>query len=89
MLSAPYTVLIKRSAEREMNRLSAELFERVTAVILSLEREPRPHGCQKLRGLDEYRIRVGAYRVLYTIDDDKRWIEVVAVGHRRDVYRDL
>jgi mRNA interferase RelE/StbE len=89
MTTPAYTVLIKRSAEREMNRLPGDTFERVSLAILALEKEPRPNGCKKLRGLDAYRLRTGDYRVLYTVDDRKRQVEITAVGHRRDVYRDL
>ncbi len=84
-----YTVRIKRSAEKDMNRLPATTFGRVSRAILGLEREPRPTGAQKLRGAEEYRIRVGAYRVLYMIQDRDRTVEVLAVGHRRDVYRGI
>jgi mRNA interferase RelE/StbE len=88
MTSGPrYAVRIKRSAEREMDRLPAAVFQRVATALLALDQEPGPRGCRKLRGSEHYRVRVGAYRVLYTIDDEQRVIEVVAVGHRRDVYR--
>jgi mRNA interferase RelE/StbE len=83
---AGYLVRIKRSAEREMDRLPRQVFDRVAAAILALENDPRPRGFKKLRGTDESRLRVGDYRILYTIDDAQR---VVAVGHRRDVYRGL
>ncbi len=82
-----YTVAIKRSAEKEMDRLPGNVFDRVADAILQLEHHPRRRGCKKLRGEDEYRMRVGAYRVLYSIDDEERSIMIVAVGHRRDVYR--
>ena len=84
-----YTVRIKRSAEKEMDRLPAKMFDRLAEVILGLSQDPRPRGCKKLRGVEEYRLQVGAYRVLYTVDDSQRSVEVVAVGHRRDVYRGL
>ena len=84
-----YRVSIKRSAEREMDRLPSQVFARVSQAILKLEREPRPPGHKKLRGVEEYRLRVGDYRVLYVIDDATATVEVVAVGHRRDVYRGL
>jgi mRNA interferase RelE/StbE len=48
---------------------------------------PRPPGSQKLFGEDAYRIRQGDYRILYTIDDEKRLVEVYKIGHRREVYR--
>ncbi len=86
---SPYEVRIKRSAERELDRLPKPTFKRIQTAILSLEDDPRPHGVQKLRGLNEYRIRSGDYRILYTIDDDARTVEIMAVGHRRDVYRGL
>ncbi len=84
-----YTVRIKRSAEKEMDRLPAPTFDRVTQAILRLERDPRPPGSHKLRGMQDYRLRVGQYRILYAIDDRKRVVEVIAVGHRRDVYRGI
>ena len=72
-----------------MDRLPARTFERVTQAILRLERDPRPRGSQKLRGAPEYRLRVSEYRGLYGIDDDKHIVEVIAVGHRREVYRGI
>ena len=84
-----YTVLIKRSAEKEMDRLPARTFERLTRAILKLERDPRPKGSKRLRGVQDYRLRVGEYRVLYSIDDHKRVVQVIAVGHRREVYRGI
>ena len=65
------------------------MFDRVAAVILSLETDPRPSGCKKLRGTEQYRIRCGDYRILYTLDDRRLIVEIVAIGHRREVYRDL
>ena len=84
-----YAVRIKRSAEREMDRLPRSALTRIQKSILALERNPRPVGVQKLQGISQYRIRVGDFRVLYTIDDRSLIVEVVAVGHRRDVYRGL
>ncbi len=84
-----YSVRIKRSAEKEMDRLPARTFQRIAQAILKLERDPRPKGAKRLRGVQDYRLRVGAYRVLYCIDDDDRVVDVIAVGHRRDVYRDI
>ncbi len=82
-----YTVRLKRSAEKELERLPEEVFQRVVDALLRLETEPRPQGCKKLRGAEDYRVRVGAYRVLYAIDDASETVEVLAVAHRRDVYR--
>jgi len=84
-----YVVRIKRSAEKEMDRLPERVFERLVEAILSLERDPRPRGVKKLRGVEDYRLRVGQYRILYSVDDRERVVVVFAVGHRRDVYRGI
>ena len=82
-----YTVDIKRSAERELDRLPHLVRGRVTVRMLALEADPRPSGSRKLRGGEGYRLRVGDYRVLYTIDDGARRVVESGVAHRRDVYR--
>jgi mRNA interferase RelE/StbE len=85
--SGRYEVRAKASAEREMDAVPHGAFGRLSKKILSLESAPRPRGCKKLGGREEYRLRVGAYRVLYTIDDARRVVEIVAVRHRKDAYR--
>jgi mRNA interferase RelE/StbE len=61
---------------------------RVSAAMLSLASEPRPRGCRKLLGYDDvFRLRVGRYRLLYSVSDDTVVIVILRVGHRRDVYR--
>jgi mRNA interferase RelE/StbE len=82
-----YEVLLKRSAERELNHLPRAAHDRIVERVVRLGTAPRPSGAVKLQGQDAYRIRVGDYRVLYVVDDTRRRVEVVAVGHRRDVYR--
>ena len=86
---AIYSIRIKRSAEKEMDGLPRAVFERVRNAILRLETNPRPPASKKLRGVDDYRLRVGDYRILYTVDDTRRLVEVSAIGHRREVYRGL
>jgi mRNA interferase RelE/StbE len=81
-----YHVLLKRSAEKELDGLPAPIRNRITARLLNLANNPRPSGVKKLQGQEAYRLRVGDYRVLYTIDDKKRMVMVYAVGHRREVY---
>jgi mRNA interferase RelE/StbE len=82
-----YHVRIKASAEREMDSLAPRLFARIARAILGLEAAPRPRGCQKLRGHEEYRLRVGTYRILYAVNDSLRIVEIIAVRHRKDAYR--
>jgi mRNA interferase RelE/StbE len=83
----PYVVHLKRSAEKELADLPREVHQRIIKRLLTLKTNPRPPGAKKLGGGERYRIRVGDYRVLYTIDDAVQKIEVSAVGHRREVYR--
>jgi mRNA interferase RelE/StbE len=56
-------------------------------VIDALALEPRPHGAVRLAGRDDYRVRVGDYRVVYAVDDDERLVTVGRIAHRREVYR--
>ena len=84
---AAYSVVIKRSAEKEIEHLPAGIRRLVVRRILALADDPRPHGSQKLAGEDKYRIRQGDYRVVYTIEDAIVTVTVVRVAHRSDVYR--
>lgn len=70
-----------------MDKLPTQIHIRIGSRILSLEDSPRPRSAKKLSGREEYRLRAGDYRVLYTIDDKERIITILAVGHRREVYR--
>ena len=81
-----YQVRILRSAEKEMDRLPATVHARLSKRILSLEENPRPRGVKKLSVREEYRLRVGDYRILYVIDHGNHTVTIVAVGHRREVY---
>ncbi|MBI4330633.1 MAG: type II toxin-antitoxin system RelE/ParE family toxin [Chloroflexi bacterium] len=83
-----YQVQIVPSAEKEMNKLPEEAHARISSKILSLENQPRPVGVKKLSGgKEEYRLRIGDYRVLYTVDDKGQVEQVFAVGHRKDTCR--
>jgi mRNA interferase RelE/StbE len=82
-----YAVNIRASAEREMASLPKTAFRALSKKILDLESNPRPQRCKKLSGRQEYRVRVGDYRVLYVVDDAAKTVEIVAVGDRKDVYR--
>ncbi len=82
-----YTVIIKRSAEKELDTLPKGVQERVLARLLALEENPRPPGVKKLQGQESYRLRAGDYRVLYMVDDKSKKVLVLAIGNRREVYR--
>ena len=84
---ASYSLFIKPSAAKEIEAVPKPDRRRIVAKIMSLSSDPRPPGCEKLSGHDQYRIRQGNYRILYQIHDLKLIVVVVKVGHRRDVYR--
>jgi mRNA interferase RelE/StbE len=83
-----YRVVIANRAKKELSTVPAPAFEEIEKKILALGQDPRPPGCKKLKGHDmTWRIRSGTYRVLYQIDDSAQVVTVIAVGHRKDVYR--
>ena len=84
---ANYRVFIKPSAVKELESVPRKDRVRLARKIQSLASEPRPAGCEKLSGMERYRIRQGKYRIVYEIQDDRLVVIVVKVGHRREVYR--
>jgi mRNA interferase RelE/StbE len=82
-----YDLEIKKSAQKELDALDDALFDRVDRKILALAENPRPAGCKKLRGFrDQWRLRVGEWRVVYIIDDAIKRVIITRVQHRREVY---
>lgn len=83
-----YSVSIRKQALKELEDLPLKQTRKISAAIDSLAEDPRPAGCKKLKGEQEYiwRIRVGDYRVLYKIDDEIKVIEVGKIGDRKNVY---
>lgn len=85
---ASYQIEIKSSASRELEKLDRQMVARVVDAIQGLADNPYPQGVRKLAGFDRtYRVRVGDYRVLYTIHEKKLVIEIIRIAHRKDVYR--
>ena len=83
-----YTVIITRPAEKALADLDAATFRRAMAAINALANEPRPPRCAKMAGtVDEWRIKVGTYRIVYAVQDDRVIIYILRVGHRQGVYR--
>lgn len=82
-----YRVEILPSARRQIKKLPSDVQIKVRQAIVELTSEPRPISALKLTGRNAYRIRLGNYRVIYEIYDEVLIVTVVAVGHRRDVYR--
>jgi len=84
---AKYALEIKQSAQKEFAAVEDALFKRIDRKILALADNPRPVGCKKLKGYkDQWRVRVGHWRVVYIIDDAAQSITITGVAHRRDVY---
>ena len=84
---AKYTLRIKQSAQKELDALDDALFTRIDRKILALIDNPRPPGCKKLSGFkDQWRIRIGDYRVIYVIEDAIITVTVTHVAHRREAY---
>jgi mRNA interferase RelE/StbE len=82
-----YSVEVKPSARKELEALPDELLARVVRKLDSLRDAPRPTGCKKLKGYeDQWRIRVGDWRVVYVIDDAAKLVSVTRIAHRREVY---
>lgn len=83
-----YKIAYKTSAEKSFSKLPRDVQKRIFSAIEGLAENPRPPGVKKLQSvLDLYRIRVGDYRVVYTIEDGELKILVVTISHRRDVYQ--
>ncbi|MDQ3032383.1 MAG: type II toxin-antitoxin system RelE/ParE family toxin [Myxococcota bacterium] len=87
-MATPYEVRWARKAQRELAALERDARDRILAGTRELAMNPRPLGCKNLRGAwrGHYRVRFGDYRVLYTVDDAVRIVDVVHVGDRKDVY---
>ncbi len=84
---AEYEVTLASSAEREIKALPKSVQRRVEKMIDSLRINPRPRGAIKLKGREGiYRIRVGDYRIIYTVNDEKRLVDVSYVRHRSRAY---
>lgn len=86
---AEYRLRIKATAAREIDALDSKRDrQRIVQRISTLSSKPRPSACEKLSGTAAmYRLRQGDYRIVYAIDDAARIVEIVKVGHRRDVYK--
>ncbi|WP_420267150.1 type II toxin-antitoxin system RelE family toxin [Candidatus Magnetominusculus dajiuhuensis] len=82
-----YNVFILRRAQKELSGLSGDVFSDIKQSIQSLGHEPRPLGCRKLSGREGWRIRIGNYRIIYEIDNERKDVTVLDIGHRKDIYR--
>ena len=83
-----YEIIFARTARKELELLDNNFIRRILRKIESLVTNPRPAGCEKLKGHENlWRVRVGDYRIVYSIFDDKKIIDISIVRHRKDAYR--
>ena len=81
-----YNIEISETATKQLNKLPHNTYEELIRVIQSLAENPRPYGYKKLKGRKGYRVRKGNYRIIYDIYDKILLIDVIAIGHRKDIY---
>ena len=82
-----YSVEVVRGAQKQLERIPADVQERVFAALEGLAESPRPENCRKLTGREAWRIRVGDSRIIYEVHDEKQVVIVVVIRHRKDAYR--
>jgi mRNA interferase RelE/StbE len=80
-----YKIRIEKAVEKALQKINEPYYSKIKEAILSLGRDPRPNGYIKLKGREGYRVRVADYRIIYDIFDDILLIEVVELGHRKDI----
>jgi len=89
MAGVRYKIVSSRPAKKQLFKLPKNIAKDLNGEIAKLSDNPRPIGCKKLVDSDAYRIRSGHYRIVYEIEDGILVVQVIAVGHRKDVYRHL
>jgi mRNA interferase RelE/StbE len=87
-LKEKYSLRVSALAEKQLKAVPPDDQARLLRSMRGLSQDPRPRGCRKLHGsLHTYRIRVGYYRVVYSIEDGRLLVLVIKLGHRKDIYR--
>ncbi|MBS1532011.1 MAG: type II toxin-antitoxin system RelE/ParE family toxin [Bacteroidetes bacterium] len=81
-----YQIIISKPAQKQLDKFSDNIAEQLIEVIYKLADDPRPFGCKKLKGREGYRVRSGNYRIIYDIIDNILTVNIIAVGHRKDIY---
>lgn len=86
-LDVTYRVEVRPAALKALRKIDPADARRIQGAIALLARDPRPPGARALQGRPGLRVRVGDYRIIYTVEDDVLLVVVVTLGHRREVYR--
>lgn len=82
-----YQIVVMPSAKRALSKLERKIGERIAQAIEKLADDPRPKGCVKLTGIEGWRIRVGDWRVVYDIDDNRVIVFIIRIADRKEVYK--
>ena len=81
-----YTISFTKQAFKDLDKINEPFYSNIKQAIINLSVNPRPNGFKKLKGREGFRIRIGNYRVIYNIIDSELVIEVIALGHRKNIY---
>jgi len=81
-----YSVNFKKHALKELAKINEPFYSHIKQAIYSLADNPRPQGYKKLKGRDGYRIRVSNYRIIYDVFESELVVDIIALGHRKDIY---
>ena len=84
---ARYSIVIKKSAVKDLERIPKKVLRLVVKRIQSLADDPRPAGAKKLSRKERYRLHQGRYRIVYSVHDERRTVRIVKISHRYEVYR--
>jgi mRNA interferase RelE/StbE len=82
----PYQITLKKKAIKALQEISEPYYSNIKSAIYALADNPRPHGYKKLKGRNGFRIRVADYRIIYEIFDNRLVVDVINIGHRREIY---
>ena len=82
-----YKITVKKSAAKGLADIPQKALRKIIKRIRSFAQNPRPAGSQKLSSQQYYRIRQGDYRIVYSLDDENLIVDIVKIGHRREIYR--
>ena len=81
-----YSLHFSKQAFKELEKINEPFYSGIKQAIFNLAQNPRPQGYKKLKGRDAYRIRIGNYRVIYDVVDNELAVDIITLGHRKDVY---
>ena len=81
-----YSLNFSKKALKELEKIKDPFYSNIKAAITDLTNDPRPQGYKKLKGREGYRVRIGNYRIIYDIFDNELIIDIITLGHRKDVY---